>query len=186
MLLRVACTIVTTSYNLHFLITVLGYSQEYTWGVEGKYFTIEASRGCYEHQLCAKPAKWGLEVKNSASTHRQDRKGGRSTTCAVVSTSCSSAVWGYCLIVAIPMGSIIGLATTLLSENRGPILFYQIEVKACWSKILFLFSFLQLFCKGRITAFELTIDSSAGIACAPALEQTSKALSSWVHQQACY
>lgn len=36
MLLRVAYTIVTTSYNLHFLIIVLSYPQETTGACEGK------------------------------------------------------------------------------------------------------------------------------------------------------
>lgn len=46
MLLRVAYTIVTTSYNLHFLIIVLSYPQESTGVCGGKIFTTEANRGC--------------------------------------------------------------------------------------------------------------------------------------------
>lgn len=64
--------------------------------VEGRYLNAVASRGCYERQLCAKPAEGGLEVENVAHTPMQDRTGkeGGEQGSAVVSISCFSAICG--------------------------------------------------------------------------------------------
>lgn len=57
----------------------------------------------------------GAESKKfSLHTHGRTGKEGGVQAFGVVSITCSSVVCGYCLIVAIPMASIIGLATTLL------------------------------------------------------------------------
>lgn len=134
MLLRVACTIVTISYNLHTLLCVVTH-QSALECVEGKHFPNETGQGYSEHQLCAQPARWELKVKKvSRCRHAgQEQEEEEHRLCCGV--SCSSAVCGYCLIAAIPMGPTTGQAAILLSENKR-------TPNRSWSTLLFFVFFL--------------------------------------------